>query len=68
MVILTATQQTRDYSGLGFYLDNQSKFCAYDYAEFAGIDVEDIDLDSVKSVIDTANDLPDWNTIKVEHF
>lgn len=68
MVILTATQQPRDYSGLGFYLDNQSKFCAYDYAEFAGIDVEDIDLDSVKSVIDAANDLPDWNTIKVEHF
>lgn len=68
MVILTATQQPIDYSGLGFYLDNQSKFCADDYAEFAGIDAEDIDLDSIKSVTDAANDLPDRKTAKVEHF
>lgn len=68
MVILTTAQQPIDFSGLGFYLDNQSKFCVDDYAEFAGIDVSDIDLDSIKSVIDAANDLPDGKIVKVEHF
>jgi hypothetical protein len=68
MVILTTTQQSIDFSGLGFYLDNRSKFYADDYAEFTGIDVDDIDLDSIKSVIDAANDLPDGKTVKIEHF
>ena len=68
MVILMGKQRPIDYSGFGFYLDNKSKFYADDYAEFTGIDVDDIDLDSIKSVIDAANDLPDGKTAKIEHF
>lgn len=68
MIILYTKEQPVDYTEQGFYLDNQSKFCVEKYAKLAGINAKDIDADSVKSVVDAANNLPDWNTVKVEHY
>ena len=68
MVILYVTKKDIDFSGLGFYLDNKSKFDAQEYANYVGIDQDEIDLDSIKSVIDAANDLEDRESVEIKHF
>ena len=67
-IILYTEERPVDYTGNRYYLDNKSEFCPRCYATWAGIDPSLIDLDSVKSVIDAANNLPDWNTLEVKHF